>query len=455
MPEAQTHAASGAELPSPDGFEGPNDFALAVFEKNEQGGSISKERFIGLAHCCFQVAQEQGATPERDIRHMLKEFAGPFGDSEKAKDAANEIIGKLTSEVIPFVASEIFDVLDGDKNKGISKEEIDVAITAAMQGPSAAFGMLFKAVDKDGSGSLSAQELSNFSANIVKMAGKCALVFINVFAATFKDDMVDGAVHEIFDHLDRNEDGFLDKEELADMLGGLTMMKEQLGQIKEQMSMMGGPAAMVFEMLTSTVNQWKAAGDLNHDGFYHLFETLLNTQVDQLRTLAHDGEAIPVPPEIVAKFMPFVETGITALQEAFKINMKAVTDAYFNLMDANSDGIVQHHELMAVIGLVDADTTAEQCFDGLFAMVDSDKDGKISKDETVAFFKKLFDLAVVGAKNAVEVYQAIINAVAAEFFKFFIQQIAGGDDLSADKFEEIASAFAQDGPEVLLAPLMM
>jgi len=441
-------------MPSPDDFQGPDEFALAVFTKNEQDGAINKERFIGLGHCLFQAARSDGLSPENDVLQILRQMAGPLAESEKCQAAAVEIVDKIGSEVIPYVAGEVFDVLDRDRSKGVSKEEIDFAITAAMQGPTAAFGMFFRAIDKDGSGSLSSSELSEFFANIVRMGGKSALVFINVFAATFKDDLADGAVAEAFNQLDANEDGVIDKAELEDLLGALTMMKEQFGQVQEQVKMMGGPPAMLFELLTSTLGKWKAAGDLDHAAFFNLFEEVSNAQIDQMRALAANPEGLPVPPEMIEKFMPFVNTAIAAFQSAFKINMKAVTDAYFAILDSNNDGIIQNHELMAVVGLVDADTTAQQSFDALFGLIDTNGDGQISKEEAIIFIKKLFDLVVIAMKNAVEVYQAIINAVAAEFFKFFIQQIAGGDDLSADKFNEIAGAFAQDGPEVLLAPLM-
>lgn len=453
-----THAASGAEMPNPESgdFDGPEQFAAAVFEKNAEDGAISKDRFIGLGHCLFQLFQEQGEGPERDIKRMIRDMAGPFAEKEKCKNAAQEIVANIGSEVIPFVAGEVFDWMDRDQNKGVCQDELNCAITAAMEGPAAAFGMIFQALDKDKSGSLSAAELSEFFARLVGIGGKCALVFINTFSSTFKDDMADGAAEEVFGHLDSNEDGLIEKGDLEDMLQGLTMMKEQVGMMKEQVSEMGeGPEAMIFQLMTGSIDKCKAAGDVNPEAFFDLFDKIMNEQIDQFRALTKNVDALPVPPEIVEKFMPFVETAITALQAAFKENMKAVTDAYFTLLDANSDGIVSNSELMAVAGIFDADTSAQDTFDGLFAMVDTDGDGNISKAEFVDFIKKVFDLVVCSLKNAVSVYQAIINAVAAAFFKFFIEAIAGGGELSEDKFTELAAAFAEDGPEVLMQPLMM
>eukprot|EP00656_Telonema_subtile_P002272 TRINITY_DN109_c0_g1_i1.p1 TRINITY_DN109_c0_g1~~TRINITY_DN109_c0_g1_i1.p1 ORF type:complete len:462 (+),score=170.24 TRINITY_DN109_c0_g1_i1:174-1559(+) len=460
MPSAQTHEASGANMPDPTEFEGPEEFATVLFDSNQTDGAIDRDRFIGLGHCLFQAAREEGDGPEKDLKRMIRDMAGPFADKDKCKDAAKEIVDKVGSEVVPYVAGQLFDWMDRDQSNGISKDEIDCAITCAMSGPMSILvaenegkpSLIFSAIDKNKSGSLSSEELSEFLANLVKLAGKCLLVFINVFASTFKDDLADGATGELFENLDMNEDGFLDKEELADMVEGLTMMKEQLKMVSE----MGceGPEGMVLALIGNGIETCKNAGDLEPQALFDLFENLMNAQVGQLEGLVSNEEALPVPPEIVEKFKPFLDIAIAALKDAFKVNMKEVTDAYFHLLDANSDGIVQNSELMAFVGIFDTETSAEDTFNGLFAMVDTDGDGKISKDETVEFIKKVFDLGVVSVKNAIEVYQAIINAVAQAFLKFFIQAIAGGDELTQDKFQEIAGAFAQDGPEVLLAPLM-
>jgi len=447
---------SGAEMCCPDQYEGPEDFAAAIFESNAEDGFISKARFIGLGHLLFRFAQEQGEGPERDLKRMITDMAGPFAEKEKCKDAAKEIVKKVGSEVIPFVAGEIFDWIDRDENKGICQDELDCAITACMQGVSAAFGLIFKALDKDGNGTLSAEELSEFFANLVRIGGKCALVFINVFASTFKDDMSEGVAQEAFTHLDSNEDDMLEKSDLEDMLEGLTQMKEQIQMVKEGMDESAdGPEAIICQLLFGSIDKCKAAGDVDPEAFYNLFDTMMNEQIDQMRALANNPDVCPAPPEIVDKLMPFVDTAITALQGAFKHNMKAVTDAYFALLDANSDGIVQNSELMALAGIIDVDTSAQDTFDGLYSMVDTDGDGNITKQEFVAFLKKLFDLAVVSLQNAVGVYQAVINAVAAAFFQFFIEAVSEGGQLTREKFDEIAEAFAEDGPEVLMAPLMM
>jgi len=454
MPEDSIQI-NGATMPDPSNFGSPGEFATAVFDLNEEGGSISRDRLIAMANCLFKFAQSESGGPEREIKRMLKQFAGPMADKEKCQNAAKEIVEKVGAEVIPFVAGEVFDWMDQDKDKGVSKDEVDLAVTAAMEGPSAAFGMIFQAIDHNKDGKLSATELSKFFAKLVEIAGKCALVFINVFAATFKDDLVDGITEEAFRHLDENEDGVLDKDELSQMQEGLGEVKSGLARVKENMADEEGVQKECFDFMMSLVHECKNAGDLDKDAFHALLTKFVESEIELGRKLLknEDGE-LPIPGEIVDKVMPFIEITITTILSSLQTHMKEVSEAYFNLLDADSDGILQNSELMALVGVFDTDMTAEQSFDSLFAMVDTNADGKVENAECTEFFKKSFDVGVCAAKNLVELYKAVGVAVSAAFFKFLIDTIAGGEDLTEEKFNELAQGFAQDGPEVLLGALM-
>jgi len=277
---ASTHDESGASFPDPESFGGPEEFATALFDANAEDGSIGKDRFVGLGHCCFESMCKLNEGPEADVKRMLRGILGPMGEKEKCKDAAKEIVTKVGSEVVPFVAAEIFDWMDQDKDKGVTREELDVAITAAMQGPAAAFGMIFQA------------------------------------------------------------------------------------------------------------------------------------------------------------------------------NMKSVSEAYFDLLDADSDGIIQSNELMAIGGIFDKKTTVDQSFDSLFAMADTDGDGSIDKAESSAFVMKCIALMVSSAKGGVAVYQNVAIAMAGEFFKLLLESVCGGEELTKEQFGELAQGFAEDGPEALMGALM-
>merc|ERR1712166_132200 len=130
MPEDSIQI-NGATMPDPSNFGSPGEFATAVFDLNEEGGSISRDRLIAMANCLFKFAQSESGGPEREIKRMLKQFAGPMADKEKCQNAAKEIVEKVGAEVIPFVAGEVFDWMDQDKDKGVSKDEVDLAVTAA------------------------------------------------------------------------------------------------------------------------------------------------------------------------------------------------------------------------------------------------------------------------------------------------------------------------------------
>lgn len=136
--------------------------------------------------------------------------------------------------------------------------------------------------------------------------------------------------------------------------------------------------------------------------------------------------------------------------------MRPICDSYFELLDANNDCILQNDELMTLLNIfsTDENISAEDKFNALFALVDTDGDGKCDKNECVEFGHKCYDVGVASVKSAVEIYQEIAKAVAVGFFALFMQKIAGGDELTKDQFNDLASSFEEHGPEVLLAPLM-
>merc|ERR1711935_66392 len=445
---ASTHDESGASFPDPESFGGPEEFATALFDANAEDGSIGKDRFVGLGHCCFESMCKLNEGPEADVKRMLRGILGPMGEKEKCKDAAKEIVTKVGSEVVPFVAAEIFDWMDQDKDKGVTREELDVAITAAMQGPAAAFGMIFQAIDHNKDEKLSCEELSQFFAKLAAVGGKCALVFIDVCAATFKDDIADTFTDGAFDQLDANGDGALDKEELSDLCEVLGQMKQGFASGECQADP-EGPQKQVYDLLVSFIEKCRNAGDLDKAAFHNFLTEIVDAEIEFGRKVLNSGE-FPVPPELIEKFMPIIETAIKAFQEAFQANMKSVSEAYFDLLDADSDGIIQSNELMAIGGIFDKKASVDQSFYSLFAMADTDGDGSIDKAESSAFVMKCIALMVSSAKGGVAVYQNVAIAMAGEFFKLLLESVCGGEELTKEQFGELAQGFAEDGPEALM-----
>jgi Ca2+-binding EF-hand superfamily protein len=389
----------------------------------------------------------------KDLARTIRDMSGRMAEDGKAKDAADTILQKVGEEVVPFVAESIFDFLDSNRDSGVSKDEIDCAVQGMMQGPEAVFHMLFTIIDKNRNGSLSVDEIAEFFKELVTLYGNCLLVFINVFAANFKEDMIDGVVEQAFAALDANGDGALDKEELAPMTEGLMAMSQGIEQMTEAAE--DDPVAkMVKELLDDTIARCSTVGDCSPDGFYQLCCDLVDACCQSCYDFLHSDE-LPIPPEMLEKFGSFITDLKDALVQSCKDTMRPVTDAYFELLDADGDGTLQTAELMALVNVFTAGGDVDEKFNALFHIVDTDGDGKCDCQEVQAFMKKGFDIAVATGKNCVEVYLAVVKAVAHTLFAFFVKQFtSGGDEMSAEQFKELSGSFAQDGPEALLAPLM-
>jgi len=458
------HEETGGTFLLPDGFDGPKEWSAALFEANADGGSINREKFQGIGHCVFHLVAKERRM-KREMTGAILEIAGNFpgGDEDRCKEAAKTVVQKVGEEVVPYVANQLFDWLDRDKDKGVSQAEVEAAMNLFMEaeeedkGPEAAFGMLFDVIDTDGNKKLSTDEISAFFAKFVDVAGDCVLAFINVVSATFRDEMVDGVVNAAFEALDQNGDGKLDKEELAMMIGGLEQMGAGLAEARANCD--DGPEKMIIDAINETVETCNDAGDLSPEGFYELCNKLTDKRVQYMTSFIDQGVAegeLPLPPPLYEAIKPLIDTGVETLLKTFKETVRPVTDSYFDLLDANSDGVLQHDELMALMNVFSADQSisAEDKFNALFALVDTDGDGQIDNSEGTAFGGKGYDLAVDTAKFGVGVYQAIAKAVAQAFIKFFVEKLAGGDELSQDAFNSLAGTFAEQGPEALMAPLM-
>lgn len=391
---------------------------------------------------------------------MIKDMVGPIAEKEQIQEASEEIVQKVSQEVIPYVTDNLFKIIDRDGDGGLVKTEIEFIMKSLEQDPAACFGMLFEVIDQNGDGKLEASEVGTFFKEILKLGGDTAKVFITVFAATFKDTAIGQVLDEIFSNLDENGDDRLDQDELQGIRAGFQEGKNALKEFSEQ----PGPWEIVFELLKTELEALNAAGDMNHEQFYALFNTLLQKQMSQCNKILHDEDKGVAPPELIKAHKDLIATMFESIEEAFGEAMREPIDAYFNLLDANSDGIISQEELSALTGLIDMEASGEECFDRIIKIMEApnkeEDQGVITREEATTFMGKLFDLFTSSVKGAVDFYLAVLSKIAVPVFSTLITKIVQSGDsetentISRDKFTEIAQAFAEDGPEVLLAPLM-
>lgn len=479
--EIFTHEETGAWFCNPDNTEGPEEFIDLLFEKNAENGALRKDKFRGIGHCMFHViATAEGA--ERKLAQMIaeafpeREMLQQFSSEETVLEAARTVLDRIEQEVVPFVADELFKVLDRDKDKGVSKEEALMTMQAVAE-DGHPFGMLFQVLDVNGDKALSVDEMSEFFASVANLAGSVATMVINVVSSALRDDLVDGMCGIAFGMLDANGDDKLDQEELAEFkevaVHEIGAWPERMEDAKQMFSDVSDPedvqsimqkveegelaphdvqALVVYTVILKAVKACSEAGDLSPDGLSAL---CANSSLEFLETMRK--MMVPLLPVPEAMLAPILDAGQDALKATTQSSMKPLTDAYFALLDSDGDGTLQNAELMAIPSVFAPgdDSSAEDKFQRIFRILDTDGDGSVDKDESVAFGHKLYDIVVASAKFGVSTYQELAKAVARAFIHMYISKVAeDGATLSEEQFMQLAAAFEEDGPGALLGPMM-
>merc|ERR1712167_272190 len=92
---------------------------------------------------------------------------------------------------------------------------------------------------------------------------------------------------------------------------------------------------------------------------------------------------------------------------------------------------------------------AQEKFDQIWNLLDTDGDGKITQDEAVTFLGKVFDCGVAVAVGCIRMYKALIAALLCKVATALIDS-AGGDGLTMEQLMQ----FAEQGPPAIMGALM-
>merc|ERR1711998_687041 len=412
-------ADSGAELMDPSEMDSPAAFVGALFEAN--GEPLEKDKFLGLCKLMFQIAMEEEDAPGQEFKGMMCEALGGMGvDEEKAVAVFNDVSTKVRDIVVPFVGTAIFEWIDRDKSKGITKDEVEAIMTLAMEGPAAGLSLLFSAMDYDKNGALDAEEVAKFLAEIFKVVSKCAHCVLDTLAAAFKEDVVSMAVQQVFMMLDENGDGKLEPAELAPMKEALEEMTAELKKVQNDEDI---PPPLL--MLIDDAHKIKAFAEAEGEQ-------------------GADYE----------KFKEFKGPAIEALVSAATASLEDVSKAAFHLIDANGDGKLDKEECLGLGGIMNPDISADDKFKYSFALVDTDGEGFCDKDELVTFARKVFDFAIAMAKCAVDLGCGVGTSIGALAIVFVMSKVFGDGQITEDGVKCMLAEVEEDGPEALLGKLM-
>jgi len=445
-------------FPDPSDTEDPASYVEALMAAYGPD-NISEASFLAMVADGIAFAEASGALNIADFQEQAAEMAGGVGiDEDKVKTVSDDVINKVKQIIIPFIGGEIFRWFDRDGGGGVSKDEMMAIVSLAQGGDPMEIckDFVWNVLDKNGDGELSNEEISSFLAQIFQIGAKTAHCVIDTFATAFRGDVTQVIVQQAFNALDGDGDGFIDEDELAMVKGGLEQMSAQLKEVCDEGE--AEPPLMLLLEDAKACKAWlatEAKDGADMDKFMAFNMTLMQGRIDTCMKLLESEEVTDVvPPAIMTKIMEFVPAVVEALKAVTKEKIGAISQAAFTLMDANKDGKLDEEEILALGGLFDPDRDVDLKFSSLLAMIDADGDKKVSPDELTEFAGKLFDLIVCVAQTGVDIYAAIATVVAANGIKFAMGKIAGGDRISKDKYAELMAQVEEDGPEVLMGPLM-
>lgn len=175
------------------------------------------------------------AWSEKQVQeHMLSSFDEADKDKSGSLsfDEVNEVLRKSGFEGSASQAKAIFNHMDQDRSQSISKDEFNMAIKRLprLTYKEAILRKWFKAMDKDGSGTLSKKEIEDAADkdkvgfNLSDMTIKKLLDFLakdndgqvdyEEFLRVFGLENASTVMHQIFAKLDNDKNGYLTKAEI-------------------------------------------------------------------------------------------------------------------------------------------------------------------------------------------------------------------------------------------------
>merc|ERR1711998_274500 len=112
------HEETGAVFIDPDKYEcddRPTLWVEAMMEANAENGAIRADKFRGIGEGVFHCLRSEQGSLDRNMEEMINQ-AFPIGSElsgeDSIKEAARTIMERIGQQVVPFVADELFKVLD-------------------------------------------------------------------------------------------------------------------------------------------------------------------------------------------------------------------------------------------------------------------------------------------------------------------------------------------------------
>jgi Ca2+-binding EF-hand superfamily protein len=413
-------------------------------------GKVSSERFKE-----FIIGKFASEGFDEGITQMVMPLVmmGGLGEGE-ADEFKKAMLASLGDSMGPIL-DIVYAFFDQNGDGNISLQEFQSVTSTLEADPTAAIKAAFNVIDKNGNGKIEVEEAAAFITRLCGLGADCAHSMVGNCDQFLRGAAMSAIVEQMFGALDADGDGMVSNEEghaVADEM--LAMMEQQANGLMEAPEDALPPQAVAIRKYVQkaqdeTIPAIKAELSSDPVSKEDFMRVIKEVGLKQLRdgdlmkqSLAMNPQMEMMPPPL----KELIEKAVGQIAEDIADNMDGVGSAAYDLFAV--DGSMSQAQLEAYLTFF-MPMGAQAKFDQMWGLLDSDNDGKITKDEAKDFLNRVFDLMVAMAHFLIEIYKSMIakmgSAVAAEVIK-----AKSADGLTLENCTEIMD----EGPEMMMAVMM-
>jgi len=276
----------------------------------------------------------------------------PLGlNVELKQEVAFEFLCEAIDSLVPGVAADLFRIIDVNGDGYMTEEEFMGGLQlfgSFFEGeatPQMAMDLIFTFIDKDKNGSLDASEFSGIVNKYMDIFTRIMIAAVDIFGKFFANASEQDAVMDFFQNFDRDGDDRIEPDELFvgfpdDMLEGVASIPSM---IKNQEILGESPIAKlwfgVLYAFSSFVGQDKAA-------WMQMVKSEVCSRMSATLDLAEQRPEFKALQEQGVSNLSQVRNLIQRIQAgAMDTKMQRVTDALFDIIDADNDGRINQNDI--------------------------------------------------------------------------------------------------------------